>query len=872
MGVVYLARDPRLNRHVAIKVLPDALARDAAHLGRFRREAMLLASLNHPNIAAIHAVEEADGQQLLVLEYVPGETLADRLAHEHGSSGRLNVKDACALALQIASALEAAHDSGIVHRDLKPANIRIRPDGTIKVLDFGLAKALDLSDAGESGSTQQSAGSSRLSTEPTMTSPAVTQIGTILGTAAYMSPEQARGQTVDKRADMWAFGVVLYEMLTGAALFRGDTVTDVIASVVTREPDWQQLPADTPAPIRRLLRRCLQKDPKSRLRDASDARLEIEEALSPHADHASAVTAPLPRRQPRLMMGLAVSILAIASGIAIGYALFSARPNDEPTILSAIVAGRSVDVTISPDGAWLAAVVNRAIQVRRLDQTSWRELPGTTGAAERVFWSPDSKQVGFSAGTSLKRVDLVGSRAQTICDCISPGSTRGATWSSSGVIIVAGGSPNVHGGLWAVPAEGGATRTVTTLDAARGENSHRFPWFLPDGRRFLFTVRRSNGEHEIRLGSLDGAESTAVVSAFSESAYASGHLLFVRSEALIAQPFDLERGTVSGDPATIAEGVRYHPAVGDARFSVSDNGTIVYGSAPVSVGVRWYDRTGRQIGALTDAHSVSRIRISPDDRRVAVSLLDLDKAASDVYILDDSRARTRLTSHPNWEESVVWSVDGTHIAYRAVIDRPAIFIQRASGGDERRLIEPADRQRMDPVDWSPDGKSILVEHQTPTGLMDLVLVGVADGTVTPVAATKAQEEDGRFSPDGKFIVYASTESGSMQIHVRGVDNAAVARRVTTSGGHSPVWSRDGGELFFVDHENWITSVPVQAAGSAITLGSATRLFKRGVVELPQSPFDVDAKGRFVMFQVDDPTATESQTIVNVLMNWTKLIK
>ena len=872
MGVVYLARDPRLNRHVAIKVLPDALARDAAHLGRFRREAMLLASLNHPNIAAIHAVEEADGQQLLVLEYVPGETLADRLAHEHGSSGRLNVKDACALALQIASALEAAHDSGIVHRDLKPANIRIRPDGTIKVLDFGLAKALDASDAGESGSTQQSAGPRRLSTEPTMTSPAVTQIGTILGTAAYMSPEQARGQTVDKRADMWAFGVVLYEMLTGGSLFRGDTVTDVIASVVTREPDWQQLPADTPAPIRRLLRRCLQKDPKSRLRDASDARLEIEEALSPHADHASVMTVPPSRRQPRLMMWLAVSIIAIASGIAIGYALFSARPNEAPTILSAVVAGRSVDVTISPDGAWLAAAVNRAIHVRRLDQTSWRELPGTTGAAERVFWSPDSKQVGFSAGTSLKRVDLVGSRAQTICDCIAPGSMRGATWSSSGVIIVAGGSPNVLGGLWAVPAEGGATRTVTTLDAARGENSHRFPWFLPDGRRFLFTVRRNNGEHEIRLGSLNGGESSMVVSGFSESAYASGHVLFVRSEVLIAQPFDLERGTVSGDPVTIAERVRYHPAVGDARFSVSDNGTIVYGSAPVSVGVRWYDRTGRQTGALTDAHSVSRVRISPDERRVAVSLLDLDKAASDVYILDDSGARTRLTSHPYWEESVVWSVDGTHIAYRAVIDRPAIFIQRASGGDERRLIEPADQQRMDPVDWSPDGKSILVEHQTPTGLADLVLVALADGRVTPVAATKAQEEDGRFSPNGEFIVYASTESGSMQIHVRALADAGVAKRVTTSGGHNPVWSRDGRELFFVDHEYWITAVPVQAAGSEITLGSPTRLFKRGAVDLPQSPFDVDAKGRFVMFQVDDPTATESQTIVNVLMNWTKLIK
>ena len=872
MGIVYLARDPRLNRRVAIKVLPPAVAGDSASLGRFRREATLLAALNHPNIAAIHSVEDAGGQQLLVLEYVPGPTLADVMADpSHTSNGRLPLAQALAIATQIASALEAAHEQGIVHRDLKPANIKVRDDGTVKVLDFGLAKSL----AGADDEDAQAGHDSESLTMRTMTSPAMTQMGVILGTAGYMSPEQARGKTVDKRADLWAFGVVLYEMLTGERLFQGETVTDVIASVVTREPAWESLPAETPAPIRRLLRRCLQKEPRRRLRDASDARFEIEDALSGADEPAASIAPSAPRaaqfRRSRWMIAAAAIGAAAIAGV-LGYAFGSARP-ESPTSLrqmSVMLLGRPITEALSPDGAWLVGRHNNRLHVRAIDQTEWRELPGTDGVHYSFFWSPDSRQIGFAAGAALMKVGVDGSRAQTICDgCLVPNLLRGGSWSPNGTIILGGtgGGGAWPGGIKTVSATGQLS-DVTKLNRARGENSHRSPAFLPDGRRFLFAVRRDNGEHEIQLASIDGDEPRVVTPAFSRMAYADGYLLFARGQTLLAQPFDPATGTLSGTPATIATNVRHTVAVGEAFFSVATDGTLVYASALAIDGAVWVERDGRRVAtALTDVIDET-LRLSPDGRTIAAAIHDLDKASTDIILIDvASGARSRLTSHSMWEQNPVWSPDGKQIGYRGARDGIGIYIQDAAGGNERLLAADAG-QMLRPVDWSRDGR-ILATCVTTSGI-DLVLVPVTGGPVVPFAKTTAADGVARFSPDGKLVTYESRESGSDQIHIKAVDSSSHVR-VTKSGGSNPVWSRNGQELFYVDNDHWIVAVPMSVTGERLNFGPPKRLFPRGEAGVTTAAFDVDASGRFLMRPYDDDSRAGDRTILNVVQNWTKLI-
>jgi len=868
MGIVYLARDPRLNRKIAIKVLPDTLAHDPAHLARLEREATLLAALNHPNIAAIHGIESLpdEGGHVLLLEYVPGDTLADRIAR-----GPMPRSEALGICIQIASALEAAHESGIIHRDLKPANIKVRDDGTVKVLDFGLAKAVEAPAGGASvgspGSGPARAGSSAM---PTMTSPAMTQQGVVLGTAAYMSPDQARGRPVDKRADIWALGAVLFEMLTGSMAFGGDTVTDVLASVVTREPDWSRLPAETPAPVRRLLGRCLEKDVRRRLRDAADVRLEIEDALTASDAQGVTTVGATPSRRSEWLLALgAALILGAAAGLLVGRQ--SATTEHPQRALALIAPAATLHVSISPDGRWLAATTFEGpVYVRRIDETGWRELGATVFSGSSLFWSADSREIGFASGTALKRIDLVGSRAQTICDpCVAPGSLRGASWNQSGDILISGGTADVSGGLLTIRDTGGPITKVTELDPSRGESSHRFPVFLPDGRHFLFTVRRDNGEHEIRWASLDGGAPRTVASGFSQMAYSAGHVLFVRNQALVAQPIDATTGRASGDPVTIADGVSHDVAVGRAAFSVANDGTVAYGSAPDSVGLRWLSRSGEPLGALTTVQSGNIYRVSRDGGRVVTHLFDLEKASSDIYVVDvETGARTRLTSDAGWDEGPVWSPDGQQVAYRSSRGPLGLYIQNSAGGAERLLIEQEGPDRIDVEDWSPDGTHLLVNRWTAETANDLMLVptaATASAALTPWMFSKASETDGRFSPDGRFVAYTSDESGSTEVHVRAFEHPDLARRITTAGGRYPVWSHDGRELFYVDAERWVVAVPVRL-GSTIDPGAPTRLFRKALREF-NSGIDVDHQGRFLDYVIESRRSTPELTVFNIVLNW-----
>ena len=864
MGIVYQARDPKLNRLVAIKVLPAAVAGDSASVARFRREATLLATLNHPNIASIHSVEEGDGQQLLVLEYVPGPTLADVLSDPaQTSNGRLPLPQVLSIAAQIASALEAAHEQGIVHRDLKPANIKIRDDGTVKVLDFGLAKSLTRDD-------EQAAGGTDSPTKLTMTG---TAVGVILGTAAYMSPEQARGKAVDKRADLWAFGVVLYEMLTGARLFAGETMTDVIASVVTREPDWGKLPPETPVPFKRLLRRCLQKDPRKRLRDASDARFEIEDAQSgvdePSGPGTSAPPVRAASRRSPWLIAAAVSLLAI--GAVLGFLASRTRPDAPSKLrrLSVAVPGLPTTEALSPDGAWLVARQNGRIQVRRIDQSDWRELPGTDDSHYDLFWSPDSRYIGFASGPALKKVDLTGSRAQTICDaCLVTDLARGGAWSPSGVILVGGtGGGAWPGGIRMISADGKAS-DLTQLNQARGENSHRYPTFLPDGRHFLFAVRRDNGEHEIQLSSIDGQEPRVVTPAFSRMVYRDGYLFFARGHTLLAQPFDPGTALLSGTPTTLATNVRHTIAVAETYFSVATDGTLAYASAQSFSGGIWLGRDGRRLATAIDDSIDETLRASPDGRRIAAAVQDPDKASTDIVVIDAaSGARSRLTSHPLWDQNPVWSPDGKEIAYRGTRDVAGIYVQDAAGGNERLVArDPGQMQR--PLDWSPDG-TLLASRANPRST-ELVLIPIAGGPAVRLAETSAS--NARFSPDGRFVAYASLETGSLQVHIRGV-HQPIGVRVTTAGGTNPVWSRDGRELFYIDHERWIAAVRVRTTAGKVEVGAATKLMPRGegTSSAGVFAFDVDRSGRFLMRMFEDDSRAGDRTMLNVIQNWKMLI-
>jgi Tol biopolymer transport system component len=856
MGEVYRATDTNLKRQVALKVLPAAVAGDADRLARFQREAEVLAALNHPHIAAIYGLERDAGTTALVMELVEGPTLAERIAQ-----GALPLDEALYLARQIAEALEGAHDQGIVHRDLKPANVKVRPDGTVKVLDFGLAKALDAS-----GAPGAAAGQPGISQLPTVTTPAMTQAGVILGTAAYMSPEQARGKPVDIRTDLWAFGCVLFEMLAGRRAFDGDDVAGVLARVIEREPDWTALPAATPESIRRLLRRCLVKDRRRRLPNGVSAILELDEP-SGAAPGISPAARP---RWPALVATAAVALLASAAALA----MWIRQPMGErlPVTLSILppenvwLQGNSVPA-VSPDGRAVAFVASNALWVRDLAVPDARKLAGTEGA-NLPFWSPDSRSIGFFAAGKLKRLDLADARVVSLCDAGGPG--RGGTWNRDGVIVFSG---NLFTPLSRVSATGGSPTRVTTL--ADGESAHRYPWFLPDGRRFLYTVM--GVQPSLVVGDLSSPERRTIMPVQSNVVFASGHLLFQRDRQLMARAFDPVTLEASADDIQVAEDVTRISVDFRGAFGGSDAGVLAFGS-PSGNPVRrlvWFDRSGAQVGTIeTPDLNPTQPAIAPDGRAVVFDA-GTGREGTALWRHDiASGVNTRLTFDVTTYFSPVWSADGRQIAYSK---GGRIFLRKPDGsGGEVDLAT----QGLYASDWTRDGRQ-LVYMQLPRegqGIDVGTLPLSGDRTPAPLLASPSNELSGKLSPDGRWLSYLSNESGRQEVYVRAFTDGSGKWQVSQGGAFSAVWSRDGRELFYLTAEGRMMAVGVNArSDAAFSSGPARALFTVQRADFPSAlpsaatgnVFDVAPNGRFL---IPLPPEDRPATPVTVVLNWPALLR
>jgi Tol biopolymer transport system component len=818
MGEVYRARDTKLNREVAIKVLPELFADDAERMARFTREAQTLAALNHPNIAAIYGIE-ARG---IVMELVEGDDLSQVIAGGVNSPGvkapGLHLAEALAIARQIIDALEAAHDIGIVHRDLKPQNIKVRHDGTVKVLDFGLAKAVDPGTSGPQDSNNS----------PTLTARA-TQMGMIIGTAAYMSPEQARGRAVDKRTDVWAFGCVLYEMLAGTKAFDGEDATEIISSVVKTEPDWNALPATVPDHIRTIVTRCLAKDRKARIPDLSVVRYMLDGTI-PAAGPSSVAAAPQGKSARAWQIATAAFVLTT---LAAGAAWYRAR-TAEPTVTRFTIPapdgmvftggprpGSTVPV-ISPDGRAVAFTAmdstnQRRLYVRPADSLVAQMLPGTEGASF-PFWSPDSRSIGYSVLEKLMKVDATGGPPQTLC-ALNPGITsRGGSWSAEGVIIFNNGPAP----LYRVPAAGGTPAAVMGK-LLEGQNGRQFPSFLPDGRHFLFHASGSEETGGVFAGSLDSDETTRVLSSDSGAHYdrQSGHLLFVRQGTLLAQLFNPDTFALTGDPFPVAEKVEAGGGIaGIVAFSVSDTGALAYGiglAGDVGLVLTWVDRQGKATGAIGQPALYRGVSLSPDGLQVAAHRHDGE--GGDIWLTDAARNTTsRFTLDAAQEnQSPAWSPQSDRIAFGSVRDgKPGLYVRNANRtGTDERVYETSTSRSVLPLGWRPDGKAILFQVSEAKTTRDLWMVSLeGERKAWPLLQSTAAEHNGQLSPDGRWLAYGSNETGGSvsELYVRPATAEGGQWPISTGGAGAPRWRGDSKELFYVARgKMWAVEVSTKGA-------------------------------------------------------------
>ena len=870
MGVVYRARDTRLGRDVAIKVLLPEVADNPERLARFEREAHVLAALNHPHIAAIYGLEHHAGVSALVIELVDGDDLSATIAR-----GPVPLRESLRIATQIAEALEAAHEQGIVHRDLKPANIKVRPDGTVKVLDFGLAKAM------MSGSAISSHPSRAVSISPTFTSPALmTGVGMILGTAAYMSPEQARGSTVDRRADLWAFGVILFEMLSGQRLFDGGTVSDTLASVLKSDPDWSLLPSETPVAIRRLLRRCLEKDRRERLDSAADARLEIREALHPAVSEGTSAPAVLQAvRASRLPWAIAAatSVAAVALLVMWTSARRAPVPVDQPLMEFDITPPEGTTfgpprssfraVAVSPDGRQLAMVAGPRdgrpmIWIRPVGSNTPRALAGTENAAH-PFWSPDGKVLGFLAAGKLKRVDVAGGQPQAVGDTSRPG----GAFNSAGVLLLTRDNQP----LFRVSSTGGSATPLFPLDATRNETGQHDPVFMPDGKHLVYdSTGRDKG---IVYASLDGAvrkflfpQQSSPADYAPDPAGGGGWLLYSVRGQLVARRFNPATGDVAGEPARLADNVLSGPS-----FSVSTNGVLTFRHNRQAMRqFRWFARDGKQQDALGDERTgLGRARISPDGRSVAVQRT-ID-GNTDVYIEPSAGGQaTRLTFEPGADGVPLWSSDGQRLYYSSVRDERNHIIERpANGVGAEHVVLRGERGRgIQPVSSTRDGGWLLLQTSS-GGQGALSFLSLTDGRMVPFPETDSTSS-GSLSPDGRWVAYVMRTGSISDVFVRGVpketNGSAVdaKRQLSTGGGSQPIWRADGREIVYTTLDGTLMSVSAETTDGVLRTGAPRALFRIGET----ASFDLTADGqRFLV----NRAITESDPPVTVIVNWTKLL-
>ncbi|OFW28068.1 MAG: hypothetical protein A3H97_16245 [Acidobacteria bacterium RIFCSPLOWO2_02_FULL_65_29] len=911
MGEVYRARDTKLDRDVAIKILPEAFAADAERVARFQREAKTLASLNHPNIAAIYGLEDADGVRALVLELVEGPTLADRVAQ-----GPIPLEEALPIAGQIAEALEAAHDHAIVHRDLKPANIKVTPEGRVKVLDFGLAKAIGPAEAGAGGSKDP-----HYITSPTITTPAMTQAGMILGTAAYMSPEQAKGKPVDRRADIWAFGCVLYEMLTGRRAFEastglgsrrpsigsgrservegrassrgeGEDISETLAAILRADPDWRALPTETPANIRTLLRRCLEKDPKKRAPHISVARLELDETRT----DAPVDSTPAPGARARAGIAERFAWTAVGALVAAAIGFFAwtlTRNESAPPVVRFQIqpppgeifpgAGGAPRFSVSPDGTYVAyasvlAGKREQLWLRRLDSLEAKPVRGTEAVyargevVQQPFWSPDGRHIGFFDGVDqkLKKVDTEGGPVQTICELA--GNNCGGSWNRDGVILFATVATD---GIRRVPASGGKPEQVTTLDASRKEKTHLWPQFLPDGRHFLYHAVTAGGDQPaVYVGSLDSSERTRLVESDAMAVFAPSNLvLYARGESLVAHTLDLGRFELTGEPTAIVESI-IRPGNGRIPVSASESGVLVYAAGAVSNLDRfetiWKERSGRSIEAsgsgLAIAGPVGTLRLSANGKQLAFTRVP--QFAPDVWVYDIERGvPTRLTTDPAGDSFPILSADGSRVIFRSNRSGSEGLYERPVSGvvPERLLFQSAVPLGGQLVanDWSRDGNFVVFAHP-PQARSDLwVLPLSGDRKPFPYLTSSFFEGQAALHPDGRWLAYVSDESGANQVVVQPFPDPSTGKwQVSSAGGSRPRWRQDGGELYYVDGKSRIVAVSVRTDGR-FEVGAQTPLFE--AQELGNRSFDVTPDGTRFVLSVERVSSTPVS--LTVAVNW-----
>jgi Tol biopolymer transport system component len=837
MGEVYRAKDTRLKRDVALKLLPEIFASDPGRLARFTREAEVLASLNHPNIASIYGVEDG----ALVMEFVDGEP----------PRGPMPFDQAWHIMSQIVNALEFAHDRGIVHRDLKPANVKVTADGVVKLLDFGLAKAF----------TEETHAPANQEHSPTLTLGA-TQLGVILGTAAYMAPEQAKGKSVDRRADIWAFGVMLYELLTGQPLFKGEDVSETLAQVLTKEPDLSR----TPARAQKLLRRCLEKDPKKRLRDISEARYHIDEPV-----------APAPRRSmPALPWVIAGVMLLLA---AVAYWL---RPARENRVIRAFIpapeqasyrcqgddAGPAV---LSPDGQRLAFSATGAdgkvqLWVRPLDSVVAQTIPGANGAMF-PFWSPNSRSLGFFADGKLKKIELASGTVSVLADAPS---TRGGTWNRDDVIVFA---PGLTSALMRVPASGGAATPVTRLDVKRHEISHRWPSFLPDGKQFLYTSRQQG----IFAASLDGAEPPRrLLEESSNALYREGFLLYSHASVLLARPFDAGRREFTGSAITLIQTIQAEPGSDRACFTASDNGLLAYDAGLSESQLTWVDRRGNRTGTLGGPGLVQGVAVAPDGKRVAAVISDGSGGRS-VWIYEAARGiRQRLISANTIYLGLAWSPDSNRVVTAVQRDGTYVLLSKEAGGSGGEELLFRSGFEISVSQWLANGGMALMIRDPKTGFDIFYLPPKGKGperTPVPVIRGDASEIGGVVSPDGRWVLYGSDESagGITEIYVAAFPSGSHRQQVSPSGVDvsAALWGPNGKEIFLVSHKK-LMAAPVRPVGDALQTETPRLLFDlhADCILFEMSCFDVTPDGKG--FLVLEPTGTPPP--VALLQNWTAGLK
>jgi Tol biopolymer transport system component len=879
MGEVYRARDTRLDRVVALKILPDHLAGDHERLARFEREAKVLASLQHQNIASIYGLERVDGRPVLVMELAEGDDLATRLAGDG-----LTPQEVERIARQLARGLEYAHEKGVVHRDLKPANIKVHGDGQVKILDFGLARAL--AGGGASGTGSAAA-------EPTITE-SLTVAGAVLGTAAYMSPEQARGYEVDRRSDIWSFGVIVFEMLTGERLFAGETATDTLAAVLRKDPDWDLVPADADPLLVQICRRCLVRDPKKRMRDIGEVRVALEDESSAMigASGVGVLAAAAPERasgRPWLVAG-ALGLALLAAGYLGATGAIGPAPAPERTIQASITLpddlrlslnpGAPGPACLSPDGRRLAfSAMDSTGQVmlftRELDKRDPVMLPGTVGAVY-PFWSADSRSIAFfQRGGSLSVVSVDGGPVVALCRAENG---KGGDWHANGSILL---TESHAAPIGMVPAGGGQVTPVTDLQADRDFRSHRFPRWLPDGRSFLYiAVKRSghtvgNQDSELRLGSLDTDDDMVLMPCQGSVEYAAGHILFAHDGVLMARPFDPEAAAFTGPARPMLGDVLTIHAAHLSMFSATDGGLLAYTSGSGDFGSDHLFRVNPETGASTPVFEpivTIGLDFSPAGETLALSLADMQTGTFDIWLLDVERdLPTRLTFDTESERVPVWSPDGQWLVYASdqAGRRDELYRKRTNGTGGAEKLFDTNLDCM-PSDWSPDGDLITFTTTDSLGRLRLNVFDLTAGEPRLLHPEARHSEGGaRFRPDGRWLVYMTDETGETEVFVESLTRPGDRYRVSTDSGYAPQWSPDGDRLYYVTTGGELLAVDVrETPAGAMRFGTARRITDRVDTHM-SGTFSVDpATGDLVVLQT---VQSERSSRLNLVVNWPDLV-